>query len=108
MTSAALRVGDADRLAAANQLATHTAAGRLSLAEHDQRVTAVWAARTRADLDAVFADLPTLRPPPAGRSLSIRIAATVASVLAAAPVLAVWLAALASPAWVANMMSGCM
>lgn len=82
MTSRPLRVGDADRLAAATELATHTAAGRLTLAEHDQRVTAVWAARTRTDLDAVFTDLPTLHRPDAGGRPPIRVAATVASVLA--------------------------
>jgi hypothetical protein len=108
MTSKTLRVGDADRLAAANQLATHTAAGRLTLAEHDQRVTAVWAAQTRTDLEAVFADLPTLHRPDARGRAPIRVAAAVGSVLAGARVLAVWLATLAHPAWAANMMNACM
>ena len=107
MTSRPLRVGDADRLAAAEQLAAHTAAGRLTLAEHDHRVTAVWAARTRADLHTLFADLPALIVQPTGRRPPAT-AATVASALVVVAVLAIWLAALAHPAWAASLMAACM
>jgi hypothetical protein len=106
MTDQPLRVGDTDRLAAANQLAAHTAAGRLTLAEHDQRVGAVWAARTRADLDVLFADLPAIGQEP-GRA-GLPGATTVISILAVVAVLAAWLAAMAHPAWASNLMAGCM
>jgi hypothetical protein len=106
MTDQPLRVGDADRLAAANQLATHTAAGRLTLAEHDQRVGAAWAARTRADLDALFTDLPAIgQRPSRGR---LPGATTVISILAVVALLTVWLAAMAHPAWASDLMAGCM
>src|SRR5947209_2139706 len=107
MDSRLVRVGDADRLAAADRLATHTAAGRLTLDEHDQRVAAAWAARTRAELDAVFADLPALPVP----RRSVRwpaVAATVVALLAVLLVVTVWVAALAHPAWAAGMMAACM
>jgi hypothetical protein len=53
------RAAHTDRQQVADALATHTAAGRLTLDEYDQRVTATWAATTLADLGAVTADLPT-------------------------------------------------
>lgn len=107
MTSKSLRVGDADRLAAAERLTAHTTAGRLTLAEHDQRVSAVWAARTRAELDGLFTDLPALVAPPTGGRWSAA-AATVLSVLLVVAVLAVWLAVMVHPAWAASMMAACM
>jgi hypothetical protein len=107
MTPRSLRVGDADRLAAADQLAVHTAAGRLTLVEHDERVVAVWAARTRADLDALFTDLPCLVASPMGGRLPTS-APTATVVLIILAVLTAWLAALAHPAWAATMMAGCM
>jgi hypothetical protein len=62
----ATRVGDADREAAAEQLRTAVADGRLELAELDERLTAAYSARTRAELAAVTADLepvvPSTRP----------------------------------------------
>jgi hypothetical protein len=108
MTSRPLRVGDAERLTAANQLAAHTAAGRLTLAEHDQRVAAAWAACTGPDLDALFADLPApvVEHRPAGRLPTAT--AGVLSMLAIVTVLAAWLAALAYPAWASGIMAGCM
>lgn len=53
----ATRVGDADREAAAEHLRTAVADGRLELAELDERLGAVYSARTRAELAAVTADL---------------------------------------------------
>ncbi|HEX6328446.1 MAG TPA: DUF1707 domain-containing protein [Jiangellaceae bacterium] len=53
----ATRVGDADREAAAEQLRTAVADGRLELAELDERLGAVYSARTRAELAAVTTDL---------------------------------------------------
>jgi Domain of unknown function (DUF1707) len=53
-----LRIGDAERNAAADELAEHYALGRLSSEEHHERLDRVWAARTRSDLAPVFSDLP--------------------------------------------------
>jgi hypothetical protein len=59
-----LRVGDAERESVASQLADHHAAGRLTIEELDDRLTATWSARTRAELAATVADLPTPAPTP--------------------------------------------
>jgi hypothetical protein len=56
-----LRIGDAERDAAIEMLNQHFAAGRLTQREHDERTSLALAARTRADLDALVADLPNLR-----------------------------------------------
>ncbi|HYZ54319.1 MAG TPA: DUF1707 domain-containing protein [Streptosporangiaceae bacterium] len=68
-----VRVGDADRDAVATQLREHYADGRLTLDELNERLDQAFAARTRADLNAVTRDLPphigwpTASPPgPAG------------------------------------------
>lgn len=62
-----IRASDSDREAVAAQLGEHTAAGRLTLAEFEERVGAVHASRTLADLDAVMSDLPRTRPAPTSR-----------------------------------------
>jgi hypothetical protein len=54
----ALRIGDAEREEACRALGEHFAAGRLTRAEFDERTTAAWAARTRAELGPLFTDLP--------------------------------------------------
>ncbi len=54
-----LRIGDAEREQAQSALADHYAAGRLDHDEYSQRLDRIWAARTRAELDPVFVDLPT-------------------------------------------------
>ena len=54
-----MRVGDAEREAAAAELREHFASGRLNQDELDQRLTSAFAAKTRADLNAQFADLPS-------------------------------------------------
>ena len=53
-----LRIGDAERDRAASELAEHFAQGRLDREEHAERLDRIWAARTGADLEPVFADLP--------------------------------------------------
>ncbi|MGZ8742694.1 MAG: DUF1707 SHOCT-like domain-containing protein [Nocardioides sp.] len=53
-----LRIGDAEREAAAQALGEHFAAGRLTRDEYDERAERVWAARTVADLRPLFTDLP--------------------------------------------------
>jgi DNA-binding CsgD family transcriptional regulator len=56
------RLSDADRAAAVRRLTGHRAAGRLTAEEVRDRSTWVDAARTRADLAQVFADLPDDHP----------------------------------------------
>jgi Domain of unknown function (DUF1707) len=56
------RVGDSEREAAIAALNQHWQAGRLDPAEHERRTTAAYAAVTRGDLDALFADLPGRDP----------------------------------------------
>lgn len=58
----ALRVGDAEREAAATALGEHFSAGRLDQNEFEQRLTAAYAAKTRGDLDRLFVDLPRRAP----------------------------------------------
>ena len=53
-----LRIGDAERDAAATSLGEHYAAGRLTKNEYDERIDQVWAARFEDDLVPLFADLP--------------------------------------------------
>jgi hypothetical protein len=56
-----MRVGDAEREAAAAELREHFASGRLTQEELDERLDRVLGAKTRADLAAVFTDLPSGR-----------------------------------------------
>jgi DNA-binding CsgD family transcriptional regulator len=56
------RLSDTDRAGAVARLGEHEAAGRLTADEVQDRSAAVRAARTRADLGRVFADLPDDRP----------------------------------------------
>ena len=58
-----LRVSDAERDAVAADLREHHADGRLDLDELSSRLDTVFAARTRNDLAAVTADLPSRRQP---------------------------------------------
>lgn len=58
------RIGDAEREAANARLGDHFAAGRLDHEEYDERLDAIWSARTRADLDQLFWDLPALAVAP--------------------------------------------
>ncbi|MFE9582350.1 DUF1707 domain-containing protein [Nocardia sp. NPDC006044] len=53
-----IRIGTAEREAAMQRLSDHFAAGRLSVAEFDERSAVVAAAVTRGDITPVFADLP--------------------------------------------------
>jgi hypothetical protein len=64
-----LRIGDAERVAAATALGDHFAAGRLDQAELDQRLGTAYAARTFGDLEPLFTDLPEPHPvrPPTGQ-----------------------------------------
>lgn len=53
-----IRIGTQEREDAMKRLSDHFAAGRLSVAEFDERSGVVAAAVTRGDLTPVFADLP--------------------------------------------------
>lgn len=55
----AMRVSDVDRRSVQERLRRAHELGELDLSEFDERVAAVWAARTRADLVRTTADLPT-------------------------------------------------
>src|SRR6202522_3792169 len=54
-----MRVGDAERDAAANELREHFASGRLTQDELNERLDQTFAAKTRGDLSALFTDLPS-------------------------------------------------
>jgi hypothetical protein len=92
-----LRASDADRDRVALQLREALAEGRLTPEEHSERIDAVFAARTLADLEPLTADLTTSTP-----------ASTPASVRPASPAVAVfsevkrrgrWRVSGASSAW---------
>ncbi|MFC4947891.1 DUF1707 SHOCT-like domain-containing protein [Pseudonocardia sp. GCM10023141] len=56
--TAALRVSDADRTAAAARLEAAVADGRLTVSEYDERLRNAYGAVTRGELDQLTADLP--------------------------------------------------
>jgi hypothetical protein len=60
MPESHLRAADADRVAVATALGEHMSAGRLSLAEYDERVASAYAARTFGELAELTADLPAI------------------------------------------------
>jgi hypothetical protein len=59
MDDGRIRLSDAERDAAAADLGEHYAQGRLSADEHDERLGAVWAAKTRAEIGPILRDLPS-------------------------------------------------
>jgi len=54
-----IRIGTAEREQAVKALGEHFAQGRLEPAEFEERMTAAYAARTAAELDRLFDDLPS-------------------------------------------------
>lgn len=60
-----MRVSDAERQAVADRLAEHFTSGRLDQAEFDDRVGKAMSAKTRADLNGLFEDLPETGAPAA-------------------------------------------
>ena len=60
-----MRVSDAERQAVADRLAEHFSSGRLDQAEFDERVGKAMSAKTRADLNGLFDDLPETGAPAA-------------------------------------------
>jgi hypothetical protein len=70
-TDRTIRASDRDRETVIALLGEHTGAGRLTLAEFEERVAAATSARTLADLDQVLVELPVASSPrpaaPTGR-----------------------------------------
>jgi hypothetical protein len=60
-----LRIGDAERDTAMEQLREHFAAGRLTLDELTERIDFALTAKTQTQIDALMADLPRPRRQPA-------------------------------------------
>jgi hypothetical protein len=58
-----LRVSDAERAEVADRLSRHYSDGRLDQAEFDERVDQAMRAKTEADLDGLFDDLPPTDEP---------------------------------------------
>jgi Domain of unknown function (DUF1707) len=58
-----MRVSDAERQAVTDRLAEHFGEGRLDQAEFDERVGRAMSAKTRADLNGLFDDLPETGAP---------------------------------------------
>jgi Domain of unknown function (DUF1707)/2TM domain len=58
-----IRVSDAEREEVVERLREHTAAGRLTPQELDERIDEAYAARTRGELDGVMRELPVSAPP---------------------------------------------
>ena len=59
-----LRASDADRAAVADVLGRHMSAGRLTVAEYDDRLTRAYASRTYGELAELTADLPPVPAAP--------------------------------------------
>lgn len=64
-----MRISDAERGEVQDRLRRAHDIGQLDLGEFDERVQAVWAARTRGELARVTADLPAPPPEQAGRTV---------------------------------------
>jgi hypothetical protein len=97
-TSRAIRIGDREREQAADRLAAHTGAGRLTVTELEGRLERVHAAVFDRDLAAVEADLPAnrrpRRAPPAPLALVLLVAAVLGSVLVRRPLVPLFVLAL--------------
>lgn len=57
-----LRAADADRTAVAELLGEHMAAGRLTVAEYEDRLARAYASRTYGELEQLTTDLPPVQP----------------------------------------------
>jgi hypothetical protein len=62
-----VRVGDVERLELIGILQQHYAAGRLTLAEFEDRSEHAWRSRTRGELDGLIVDLPAQPAAPVRR-----------------------------------------
>jgi hypothetical protein len=84
MTSESIRVGDRERTAAAERLAAHAAAGRLTVEELEERLDRAGRANVASDLRALEADLPEPATRPARPRPRAPLAAWALACLAAA------------------------
>lgn len=87
---ATLRASDADREQVAERLRHATGEGRLLAEELEERLEAVFSARTYGDLDAVVADLPgttAVRRQQRSRALTVPHPAVIVAIVFLAPVL---------------------
>lgn len=84
-----IRVGTAEREDALSRLSEHFSAGRLSVAEFDERSAVVTAARTKGELEGVFADLPSAVPATAGSPATQSRWDWLGAIIAVTPILAV-------------------
>ena len=75
------RIGDAERNSAMDALGEHLSSGRIDLDEFGARSAQVTQARTVADLNALFVDLPAPHPAVAGLEPAVRPAAAPAPAL---------------------------
>ena len=71
-----LRISDADREREAAVLREHYAAGRLDSSEFEERLQAVYGARTEGELNSLRSDLPALPPKPPTTAELVRRAVT--------------------------------
>jgi hypothetical protein len=96
-----MRIADSDRERAMADLAGHYAEGRLDHEEYDERLDAIWTARTRSDLAVLFSDLPRPRAatPPARAVPRGRGRRSGFPLLPAVAVLVVLSALLHAPLW---------
>jgi Domain of unknown function (DUF1707)/TM2 domain len=85
VTQPPVRIGNAEREAAARELGEHYAAGRLDAGEYEERTTAAYAARTAEDLAPLFGDLPREHPTVAIPSEATTAVPTTAVPTAAVP-----------------------
>jgi hypothetical protein len=72
--AAGLRIGDAERAAAADRLAWHFSHGRLDETELDDRLGRAMRASTASELTALLADLPADEPVPGAATGQPRLA----------------------------------
>jgi hypothetical protein len=93
-----IRIGDREREQAADRLAAHAAAGRLTMAELEARLEKVHAAVFDRDLAALEVDLPAVwrrhGPPAVPLALVLLAAAIVGSVLIRRPLVPLFVLAL--------------
>ncbi|ALG08994.1 DUF1707 SHOCT-like domain-containing protein [Kibdelosporangium phytohabitans] len=57
-----IRISDAERDEAVSALGAHMSTGRIDVSEYEERCGLAAAARTRADLETLFRDLPAPHP----------------------------------------------
>jgi hypothetical protein len=97
-----VRIGTAEREAAANALSEHFAAGRLDRDELDERLDRAYAAKTGADLELLFQDLPRAGSPlaasePRGATGAYRVTGRTALLFAVLAFAVLWVAVVRIP-----------